>query len=171
MLAKTVLQVVPVSLCRRQAGWQQAAALALDEQSPSELRLPAIAFLVLRLSAVNLSMNATMLLVLAVAAFGYYLPNGILDRLIFYRQRSIFENFPDAADLMLVCVESGLGLDAALTKVAEEMRLKSEAMAEELQLVNLEMRAGSTREKALRTWCDELSIELEEREAKPPEQA
>ena len=69
---------------------------------------------------------------------------------MFVRQREIFETFPDALDLMTVCVESGLGLDAALAKVTEEMRLKSIPLAEELHLVNLELRAGSTREKALR---------------------
>ena len=66
------------------------------------------------------------------------------------RKREIFENFADAADLMLTCVEAGLGLDAALTKVADEMRLESVTLAEELHLTNLEMRAGATREQSLR---------------------
>jgi tight adherence protein C len=54
------------------------------------------------------------------------------------RKRDIFEHFPDAADLMLVCVEAGLGLDAALTRIAEEMASNSRALAEELHLTNLE---------------------------------
>jgi tight adherence protein C len=78
---------------------------------------------------------------------------------VFYRQREIFENFPDAADLMLVCVESGLGLDAALVRVADEMRLKSVNLAEELHLVNLELRAGNTREKALRNLALRTGVE------------
>ena len=60
---------------------------------------------------------------------------------------------------MLVCVEAGLGLDAALVKVAEEMRTKSEALAEELHLVNLELRAGSSREKALRNLALRTGVE------------
>lgn len=96
------------------------------------------------------------------ALLGCYLPNIFLHFKIQERQREIFENFPDAADLMLVCVEAGLGLDAGLTKVADEIQIKSVALAEELHLTNLEMRAGSTREKslqnlALRTGVEEIS--------------
>jgi tight adherence protein C len=64
---------------------------------------------------------------------------------------------------MLVCIEAGLGLDAALTRVAEEIRIKSVALAEEIHLTNLEMRAGASREKslrnlALRTGVEEVGI-------------
>jgi tight adherence protein C len=100
-----------------------------------------------------------LLILLSAGAVGYYLPNAVLSRLVFIRQREIFETFPDAADLLLVCVEAGLGLDAALVKVAEEMRLKSEALAEELHLVNLELRAGSSREKALRNLALRTGVE------------
>jgi tight adherence protein C len=97
------------------------------------------------------------------ALIGCYLPNIFIYFKIKERQREIFENFPDAADLMLVCVEAGLGLDAGLTKVAEEIQIKSVALAEELHLTNLEMRAGATREKslqnlALRTGVEEIGI-------------
>ncbi|MGJ7917972.1 type II secretion system F family protein [Massilia sp. LXY-6] len=88
--------------------------------------------------------------VFCAAAIGCYLPNILLNFVVKRRKREIFDNFPDAADLMLVCVEAGLGLDAALTRVAEELLDKSATLAEELQLTNLEIRAGSTREKALR---------------------
>jgi tight adherence protein C len=88
--------------------------------------------------------------VLLGATVGCYLPNMVLHLKARARRREIFENFPDAADLMLVCVEAGLGLDAALTKVAEEIRIKSLALAEELHLTNLEMRAGGSREQSLR---------------------
>ncbi|MEQ6433776.1 type II secretion system F family protein [Comamonas sp. w2-DMI] len=88
-----------------------------------------------------------------------YLPNLVLRWLARHRKREIFENFPDAADLMLVCVEAGLGLDAALGKVTEEIRIKSEALAEELHWTNLEMRAGSTREKALRNLAARTGVD------------
>jgi tight adherence protein C len=103
--------------------------------------------------------NTMLLILLSAGAVGYYLPNAVLSRLVFIRQREVFETFPDAADLLLVCVEAGLGLDAALVKVAEEMRLKSEALAEELHLVNLELRAGSSREKALRNLALRTGVE------------
>ena len=75
------------------------------------------------------------------------------------RQREIFETFPDALDLMTVCVEAGLAMDAALARVAQEIGLKSPVLAEELQLVTLEMRAGSAKEKALRNLALRTGVE------------
>jgi len=121
--------------------------------------LPTVVFLGLRLSGSNLPTDMMLALLLIVAAFGYYLPNGILERVAFLRRREIFESFPDAADLMLVCVESGLGLDAALNRVTEEIRFNNEALAEELHILNLEMRAGVSREKALRNLALRTSVE------------
>jgi len=102
---------------------------------------------------------ALWLLVLGVALAGCYLPNLVLHLAIRRRRREIFNHFPDAADLMLVCVEAGLGLDSALTRVAEELAGKSPALAEELHLGNLEMRAGSTREKTLRNLALRTGVE------------
>ena len=120
---------------------------------------PVLLYLGIRLAGAHPAPNTLMIMLVGVAAAGYYLPNLILEHMIQQRQQDIFENFPDASDLLMVCVESGLGLDAALNRVAEEMRLKSEAMAEELQLVNLEMRAGSTREQALRNLALRTGVE------------
>jgi tight adherence protein C len=97
--------------------------------------------------------------VLVSALIGCYLPNALLSMLVRHRQREVFENFPDAADLMLVCVEAGLGLDAGLTRVADEIKRKSVALAEELHLTNLEMRAGASREAALRNLALRTGVE------------
>ena len=97
--------------------------------------------------------------VMLAAMLGCYLPNIFLYLKIKSRKREIFENFPDAADLMLVCIEAGLGLDAGLTKVAEEIQIKSIALAEELHLTNLEIRAGGTREKSLRNLALRTGVE------------
>ncbi len=107
-------------------------------------------YLGMALASVSLERNQLIFVLLILATIGCYLPNILLDRRINSRKREIFENFPDAADLMLVCVEAGLGLDAAMVKVADEMKMKSGALTEELHLTNLETRAGSTREQALR---------------------
>ena len=96
---------------------------------------------------------------LFAALVGCYLPNLVLYLSIRSRQLEIFETFPDAADLMLVCVEAGLGLDAGLTRVADEIRRKSMALAEELHLTNLEIRAGGSREKALRNLALRTGVE------------
>ncbi|MDQ3060664.1 MAG: type II secretion system F family protein [Pseudomonadota bacterium] len=116
-----------------------------------------LAFFSLR--TLNQSPLTLMSYILLSAMLGYYLPNIFLYFQIRGRQREIFENFPDAADLMLVCIEAGLGLDAGLTKVAEEIQIKSVALAEELHLTNLEMRAGGTREKSLKNLALRTGIE------------
>ena len=117
----------------------------------------------LSLRTLNQPSLTLLLYVMLAAMLGCYLPNIVLHQKIDFRQREIFENFPDAADLMLVCIEAGLGLDSGLTKVADEIQIKSVALAEELHLTNLEIRAGGTREKslnnlALRTGVEEISI-------------
>lgn len=112
--------------------------------------LPLIAFLVLHGSGAKYSFEQLMLWLLAPAACGYYLPNTWLANRVSRRQREIFENFPDALDLLTVCIEAGLAMDAALARIALDIGLKSPILSEELQLVTLELRAGSGKEKALR---------------------
>lgn len=97
--------------------------------------------------------------VMTAALVGCYLPNLWLMWRIRARKREIFENFPDSADLMLVCVEAGLGLDAAIAKVSDEMTRKSPALAEELHLTTLEIRAGQSREQALRNLATRTGVE------------
>ncbi len=91
-----------------------------------------------------------LLILLAMAAVGYYLPNLVLRHVIEVRQREIFESFPDALDLLIICVEAGLSLDQALAKVAAEINIKSKVLAQELQLVQVELRSGFSKEAALR---------------------
>ena len=122
----------------------------------------AAAYIALELAGQSLERNTLMFVLLVMATIGCYLPNIVLSRAIKARKLELFDNFPDAADLMLVCVEAGLGLDAALVRVADEMKIKSRVLTEEIHLTNLETRAGSTREKALRnlglrTGVDEIN--------------
>ncbi|MDE2255457.1 MAG: type II secretion system F family protein [Betaproteobacteria bacterium] len=125
-------------------------ALYFGAKTILALALPMLAYVYLEISARNFSPPALLFILLCLATLGYYLPNYVLHRMVLHRQRTIFENFPDATDLMLVCVEAGLGLDAALAKVADEMRHKCVPLAQELHLVNLEIQAGGSRESALR---------------------
>lgn len=122
------------------------------------LLLAAIAFVVNRYTMQATGSVLAFFLMLS-ALIGCYLPNLYLNWRVRTRKREIFESFPDAADLMLICVEAGLGLDASLTRVAEEVRRNSIALAEELHLTNLEMRAGGTREKSLRNLALRTGIE------------
>ncbi|WP_197337897.1 type II secretion system F family protein [Ralstonia solanacearum] len=93
------------------------------------------------------------------ALIGFYLPNVILAMKVKRRKRDIFEAFPDSLDLIMVCVEAGLGLDAAVLRVVEDMRSARPAMAEEYELLTLELRAGLAREKALRNFAARTGVD------------
>ncbi|MGF6530623.1 MULTISPECIES: type II secretion system F family protein [Paraburkholderia] len=136
------------------AGWRSASAPAVyfAAKTVLALSLPLIALLMLSSLPGGISNSLLMVaaLLMLLATLGYYLPNVVLSRQIDRRQQDIFENLPDALDLMTVCVEAGLGVDAAMLRVADEIHVKSQVMSDEFSLVLLELRAGSSREKALR---------------------
>lgn len=123
------------------------------------LSLPAVGYLVLVASGAPMRGSLPLLAILLLAAIGYYLPNVVLGRLVAARQLEVFETFPDALDLMTVCVEAGLGTEAAMVRVADDMQYKSPALADELRLVNLELRAGASREQALRNLATRTGVE------------
>jgi tight adherence protein C len=142
----------PLRMRFMHAGLRQAHAPALYFSAKTALAivLPLLLFIALSGARSNYGTNALLFWLLITASCGYYLPNVVLQRIITLRQREIFESFPDALDLMTVCVEAGLAMDAALIRVADEIGLKSDVLAEELTLVTLELRAGNSKEKALR---------------------
>ncbi|MFO0752424.1 MAG: type II secretion system F family protein [Thermodesulfovibrionales bacterium] len=96
----------------------------------------------------------------ASSAVGYYLPNLVLSSLTRARKRKLMESFPDALDLLVICVEAGMGLDAAINKVGEEMRIRSRVLSDEFRLLSLELRGGKLRKDALRNLA--LRTDLEE---------
>lgn len=88
------------------------------------------------------------------ALLGLYLPNLWIRARADRRQREIINGFPDALDLMLVCVEAGLGLESAFSRVGMEMTRSHPLLAEQLGAVVLELRAGRSQEDALRRMAD-----------------
>jgi tight adherence protein C len=138
------------------AGWRQAAApkLYFAAKTLLALGMPSLVALLAAGRSSNL-----LLLLCASAAIGYYLPNGALARRAEQRQRDIFESLPDALDLLTICVEAGLSMERALAKVAGEIHIKSLTLAQELQLVLMEMRAGFTKERALRNFALRTGVE------------
>jgi tight adherence protein C len=84
-----------------------------------------------------------------LTGIGFYLPNIILWWIRTKRQEEIFLTLPDALDLMVVCVESGLGLDAALRRVTEEMKGHAKVICEELNLANFQLQMGRPRREVL----------------------
>lgn len=136
-----------------------APAIFFTAKTALAVGLPLVLFFVLATTGANYSTNKFLFWLLSAAAIGYYLPNILLNNLISRRQREVFESFPDALDLMTVCVEAGLAMDAALARVAAEIGLKSAVLSDELHLVTLELRAGSSKEKALRNLALRTGVE------------
>jgi tight adherence protein C len=92
---------------------------------------------------------------------GFYVPSLVLTLLKSQRQQQIFLALPDALDLMVVCVESGLGLDAAMRRVTDEMKGHASVLAEEFGLANLQLQMGRPRREVLhdlgvRTGVDDM---------------
>lgn len=143
------------------AGYREGSVVSIYFIAKSLLAIlfAGVFFVYMGFTGKSMSTANYLLIMLTAAGLGYYLPNIFLARRIESRQREIFESFPDATDLMLVCVESGLGLDAAIIRVGEEMRLKSPILADELHLVTLELRAGSTKERALKNLAMRTGVE------------
>ena len=137
------------------AGWRRRAAPTLFFASKSILALlvPLVQAITIAVAGLRLPGDGYLFFLFLGAAIGYYLPNALLARMARRRQREIFETIPDAIDLLTVCVEAGLSLERALVKVASEIHIKSVTLAQELQLVLMEMRAGFTKEKALRNFA------------------
>jgi len=96
---------------------------------------------------------------IALCSLGYVLPDLILSRMISSRQQKIRESLPDALDLLVVCVEAGQGLDAAIKRVSEELQESSPIISQELLLVNLEIMAGLERQQALKNLGERTGVE------------
>lgn len=142
------------------AGWRNPAAPTLYFAAKTVLALlaPAVLAPVMLLRG-DVSGRMVLMILLCGAALGYYLPNAVLARRVKRRRREIFETIPDALDLLTVCVEAGLSLERALVKVAAEIHIKSVVLAQEMQIVLMEMRAGFSKEKALRNFALRSGVE------------
>ena len=91
----------------------------------------------------------TMQWIVIFTGIGFYLPSLVLWWLRRKRQEEIFLTLPDALDLLVVCVESGLGLDAAMRKVCDEMGTHAKVICEELSLANFQLQMGRPRREVL----------------------
>jgi tight adherence protein C len=90
---------------------------------------------------------------------GWIIPMGVLDRVVRQRQERIRRSVPDALDLMVVCVEAGVSLDAAILRVAREIRLAHTDLSHELAVVNRKTNAGIPRDAALRALWQRTGVE------------
>jgi len=113
----------------------------------------------LSIAAVRTDLSNKAMTVTAAAAVGFFAPNEYVRLKGKRRQKRIQRGLPNALDLLVVCVESGLGLDQAILQTARELELAHREISEELALVNLELKAGKRRAEALRNLADRTSVE------------
>jgi tight adherence protein C len=144
-----------------QAGWRgkSVPGLFFGSKAILALVLPFLTMIGVKIAGLALDQYSFLFLLLLLAAIGYYLPNLVLRNRMATRSREIFESFPDATDLVIVCIEAGLGLDMAIARTGREMAVRSEALADELQLIGTELRMGATRERALRNFARRTGVE------------
>ncbi len=110
-------------------------------------------FVVLRMGVPHLKLLTTpqtLIATIAIGISGFYLPELWLGMKTNVRKTRMIRDLPDALDLLVVCVEAGLGLDGAFNRVSEEIQVTSPDLSKEFKLMNLELRAGKARQDALR---------------------
>lgn len=105
-----------------------------------------------------LSTQQMLLYTLLPGAVGYYLPKYWVDKRLQERQTEITQGFPDALDMMLVCVEAGQSLDQSILRVARESRAGYPALAEEFEIVANEVKAGKERVTVLKDMSERVGI-------------
>ncbi|WP_404380121.1 type II secretion system F family protein [Caenispirillum salinarum] len=150
-----------IRLTLLRAGFPQANAITIYYGLRLALAVLLPGLLVLALPVVSRQMEMSEILMLGAGllALGFYIPSAVVALRVRERAWAVRAGFPDALDLMLVCVEAGMGLDAAINRVAEEIRLAHPVLSEHLRACALELRAGGAREDALRNLADRTGVE------------
>lgn len=166
-IAEPLNRIIPISAVEAlkiqkqllQAGYRspEAATAFRATQITLLVGLPSIVLTLCFLF--NQSVMNMAIFCMIAAAFGFYLPRYFITKKTKARQQRITWGLADAMDLMVVAVEAGLGLNAALNRVAEELKNLHPDMHGEIELVNLEIRVGRSREEALRNLAERTGVE------------
>lgn len=148
-LSKTQLKLV-------QAGYRQKSAVRIYHfmQLALGMGFLFIGVVLVVLQADGATMQTTLMTILIPAGSGYYAPIYWVERRRQTRQQALMEGFPDALDLMLVCVEAGQGLDQSILRVSGEIKPGFPDLAEEFGIVANEMKAGKDRVSVLRDFAE-----------------
>jgi tight adherence protein C len=105
------------------------------------------------------SMSRAILFILFAFIIGFFLPRFMLTRLIKARQQRVRWGLADALDLMVVSIEAGLGLNAAMMRISEELKTVHPDISNEFELANLEIRVGRDRDEALRNLAERTGVD------------
>jgi tight adherence protein C len=119
--------------------------------------LPLVLCLLVAVS--GLARHSSFIIYIAALGVGFLLPDFWLGRRIAIRQKEIRRGLPDVLDLLVICVEAGLGIDQATARAAEELRLSQPAISDELGVIVLEQRAGRPRSDAWRNFADRCAVD------------
>jgi tight adherence protein C len=106
----------------------------------------------------EVSTTKLILSVLIPGAVGYYIPKYWIEKRVQSRQQEIQDGFPDALDMLLVCVEAGQSLDQGIIRVSKELRAGYPAMAEEFEIVSAEVKAGKEKTAVLRSFSERSGV-------------
>ena len=142
-----------------QAGYRSPSAPAVYRMTQLGLMLLFPALLVTVWTLWGKPINSVMIPALLAFGVGFILPRFMLNRLISSRKLRIAWGLADALDLMVITMEAGLGLNAAMLKVCEELKPVHRDISEEFELANLEIRVGRERSEALRNLADRTGVE------------
>ncbi len=138
------------------AGYRRPEALMALRGA--KVLLPIVFLLAAYFSGLTQSGNAMFIYILALAA-GFLLPDMWLSRRVRKRQTILRKALPDALDLLVVCIEAGLGLDQAFMRVSQELRITHPELCGELDLVNAQIRIGRTRIEAMRELASRTGVD------------
>lgn len=119
--------------------------------------LPAIVAVGCALTARPL--KSAVLYILVAFVLGFFLPRYVLGRMVRTRQQLVRWGLADALDLMVISIEAGLGLNAAMVKVSTELKDVHPDISEEFEMANLEMRVGRDREESLRNLAERTGVD------------
>ncbi len=117
-----------------------------------------VIYALIKSSQQEVSGQSMMIYTLLPAAIGYYLPRYYVDKRVEKRRTEIIEGFPDALDMMLVCVEAGQSLDQSIIRVARESRSGYPALADEFDMVSQEVKAGKERVTVLKDMAERVGV-------------
>jgi len=121
--------------------------------------LPSLAMLIVPAAFPEFTPKQVLIAIAVTGLLAFLLPSFVLDRMILKRKRKLRNAFPDALDLLIVCVEAGMGLNPALQRVAEELDVSHPELAAEFSLVTVEIRAGIDRIESLKNLAKRTGLE------------
>jgi tight adherence protein C len=107
----------------------------------------------------NMTTQQVIMWTVGPGAAGYYIPQYWVNKRVTERKQQITQGFPDALDMLLVCVEAGQSMDQSITRVAGELQASYPALAEEFQVVSYEMKAGKDKSTVLNDMGERCGVQ------------